>query len=281
MDDFLANYYGTGTGAAETTNDEIEKLAQLTLLAQEAEEQGIDLGQFTEEEIMKVASERYGGGEAQPEYDLEKEAAAKFEEADFLGRVMAHSMVQELGEIEKQANWAGDLARKGWAATKAAPGKAYGSTLGAVGGKAEEAVAKSLREGGKGKTFKSLIHRLGGGKGLKSGDTYRKGSERLARGANIAAQVGTGAAAAGAAGGLGYGGYRGVKALRDKKSADSAFEQVVMQRAYDHLASGGYDADAFFGVGQEKTAADEFEATVDRAALEFLEANGVPIAWNE
>ena len=111
-----------------------------------------------------------------------------------------------------------------------------------------------------------------------------KGQQRGGRAANIAAQIGTGVGAAGALGGAGYGGYRGVQAVRgkDKKSADeSAYEQLVAQRMYDHLSAAGYDADAYFGLGQEKTASDEFEEILDRDALTRLQEAGVPVEWNE
>lgn len=285
MDNFLADYYGTGA-PAETTNDEIEKMAQLTLLAQDAQEQGIDLSEFSDEELVKAASELYPGAAYQD--DIEKEAAAKFEEADFLGRVMAHSFNQELGEIEKEA-----ASLKG----------VYDATLGRVGRAAQRAVGKRYLPrdgviGGTG-TEHRLLRRLGGGRRPKfwkkmtdtersaflqsaehSGMPIAKGVGRLGRGASVAAQAATVAGGAAGLGAAGYGAHRGAKAIyggKDKKSADSAFEQLALERAYEHLDGAGYDADQFFGV--DKTAAD-LDAAVDRAALEFLEANGVPVEWN-
>ena len=51
MNQFLADHYGTG-GDQGLTEDEaaLEKMAQLTLLVKEAEEEGIDLSELTEEE---------------------------------------------------------------------------------------------------------------------------------------------------------------------------------------------------------------------------------------
>jgi hypothetical protein len=276
MDQFLSEYYGTAAPAQETESDELEKMAQLTLLAKEAAAEGVDLAEFSDEELVKLAEELYGGeapegeaaaaeevveeaAEAAPESaELEKEAAAKFEEADFLGRVMAHSFNQELHEIEKEASAKGALQ------------KAYQKTLGRVGAKAEQAV----RDRSTGAGFKKEVARQAEkAEGAPKSELLQRAQEaidRKARIANVAAQVATGAGAAGAAG-------VGAAALKDKKSADVAFDALVQQRALEHLEAAGYEIEA----GQEKTAADEFAEVVDRAALELLEANGYPVEWSE
>lgn len=296
MNQFLAEYYGTGAGTGNDDADALEKMAQLTLLAKEAEENDVDLSGLSDEEVVELAGELYGeeGGEGVEEAaeesdpgeqtdDMEKEAAAKFEEADFLGRVMAHSMWQELDNIQKEAGIK-DVAKKGYEAVRGAVGKAHEKTLGAIGGKAEAAVRGYGRKGGQSKTMKAIIHRLGGGKGKKTGDTYRKGIERLSRGANIASQVGTAAGGAAAAGGLGYGGYKGVEAMRGKRKHGSALDTLIEQRAIEHLASAGYvdQQGNVYAPETEKTAADQdFNTMIDKAALELLEQNGYPVQWNE
>lgn len=170
------------------------------------------------------------------------------------------------------------MARKGYSAVKGALGKAHGKTLGAVGEKAEKAVTGYGRKGGQSALMKKIIHRVGGGKGKKTGDTYREGMKRLGRGANIAAQVGTGAAAAGAAGGAGYGIHRGVKALQEKRG--SAVDTLIEQRAIEHLAMAGFVDQSGNVYGPEKTASDQdFNTMIDRAALELLEQNGYPVQW--
>ena len=57
-------------------------------------------------------SQLYGTFDYDDEPQLTKEAAAQLEEADILGRAMAHAYVNELGEIEKQAGWKEDLGEK-------------------------------------------------------------------------------------------------------------------------------------------------------------------------
>jgi hypothetical protein len=299
MNEFLKDYYNTASGGNDDA-DALEKMAQLTLLTKEAEEEGIDLSGLSDDEVMQLADELYGdadGGDAGEQTDtddLEKEAQAKFEEADFLGRVMAHSMWQELDSIQKEAGSAPlTLIERG----KALARGAHGKTLGAVGSKAEEFVGRKLREGGRSNIVKSIVHRLGGagktvtekvrGKDVervlqRGGNTYREGAKRLARAANIAAQVGTGVGAAGVTGGVGYGGYRGVKALREhgKEKEGSALNSLIEQRAIEHLAAAGYVDQQGNVYGPEKTASDnDFNTVVDRAALELLEQNGYPVQW--
>jgi hypothetical protein len=111
MDQWLAQIYGTG-GA-----EDIEKTAQHHLLQKLAAEEGIDLSGLSEEDIANLAAEVLGSGEEEETNDgavqsnvdayenaaqdqlLAKEAQAKFEEADFLGRVMAHAFTQEMDKI--------------------------------------------------------------------------------------------------------------------------------------------------------------------------------------
>lgn len=295
MNQFLAEYYGTGATSGNEDADALEKMAQLTLLTKEAEEEGVDLSGLSDDEVMQLAEELYGeGGEAEGEAeaeatgeeDMEKEAAAKFEEADFLGRVMAHSMWQELDNIQKEAGagqWVKETAGKGYQAVKGALRRAHGATLGRVGEKAEE------------KAMTGTAKRIGAQKGridpqtkrrLRKGEfTESEAAKIMRRGrqANIAAQIGTGAAAAGTAGGLGYGGYRGVKALKEKKG--SALDTLVEQRAMEHLAAAGYvdqQGNVYGPPEQEKTASDQdFNTIIDKAALELLEQNGYPINWRE
>jgi len=292
MDQFLSELYGTTkTASAEApaaTEDELEKMAQVYLLAEDAAAKGVDLSQYSDEEILKTASELYSG-EAAPEGEADPEAIEKFAEFDFGGRVMAHAFTQELGNIEKEAGRAGDAyqAVKGGlgralSAVKKAPGQAYESTLGRVGSAAEKAVTERGRKGGLSDIEKAIIHRLGGAKGdvAKGGNTYRKGLERLSRAAGIGSQVATGVGAAGAVGGAGYGGYRGVQALREKKS--SAIEEAVTRKAVEKLAEAGWvDVNGNItpppAQEQEKVAGD-FESRIEGAALEYLASLGYPVA---
>jgi len=267
MDEFLANYYGTGGGNGQTSDaDALEKMAQLTLLTKQAEEEGVDISDLSEEELDELAEELYGeGGDV-----LEKEAQTKFEESDFLGRVMAHSMWQELDSIQKEARLR-DL-----------PKRVYERTLGRLGTRAQESVMRRT-EAPTGR-MEQLIHYLGGARTKpgrriqgpprpRSHETYMRGRERLARAARGAAEIGApalGAAALAGGAGVTPSAIRKVRELR-KGSSDSAFQALIEARANEMLQASGY---------LNKTASD-FDMVVDQAALELLEANGYPVEWAE
>jgi hypothetical protein len=131
MDEQLAQIYGTGQPVAYDEED-LQKTAAAELLVKLAAEQGVDLGQFSDEEVAGMIHELYKeaqdappfppkkkeegkeheakesaemeeGEDEEEEEAKEKEAQEKFAEADFLGRVMAHAMVQELNNIDKAA----------------------------------------------------------------------------------------------------------------------------------------------------------------------------------
>lgn len=106
MDEFLADLYGTNT----PQEADFEKVAHLDFLEKVADEEGIDLDDLSDEDLEELAEiaaealdedDEYEGEEY--EEDFEKEAEAKVEEADFLGRVMAHSFNQEMDNIDKEA----------------------------------------------------------------------------------------------------------------------------------------------------------------------------------
>jgi len=107
MDEWLANVYGTNAAGSE---NDLEKTAQAMMLEKLAESEGIDLSGLNEEQLDSLAQQVVSDNEAQPgtaapEAQVpagEEEAQAKFAEADFLGRVMAHSYTQELSKIASE-----------------------------------------------------------------------------------------------------------------------------------------------------------------------------------
>lgn len=186
-------------------------------------------------------------------------------EADFLGRVMAHSFHQER-----------QLIKEAMPPSPSEIWESYGE--GARGG-----VRKDVISGGVGQTGRPPVEGIGGGLGGRAPSEYQKLSpsakkigraRRLweaitkTRGRKAALAIGGAAALAGA----GYGGYRGVKAMREKKSSDEMFAELVEQRAYEHLEAAGL-------LDKTAGAEEDFETMVDRAALEVLEANGYPVEW--
>lgn len=112
MDKQLAEIFGTAQPEAVETD--MHKIAAAELLVKLSEERGVDLSQFSDAEVAEMVGQLYSGetkvAEADPTVDdvLADVSGGvanqeKIAEARFLGKVMAHSMVQELNNIEKQA----------------------------------------------------------------------------------------------------------------------------------------------------------------------------------
>ena len=162
MDAQLAEIYGTGQEA--NAEDDQVKLAAAELLVKLAGDNNVDLSQFSDEEVAamvqelqkeaelplqfqkkeesgeekkesKETPESKESGESSSESPEAKkaEAAEKVAEADFLGRVMAHSFAQECKEIEKEAG----LKDKAIGAAKGLPAFLKNKGV-AAGGKAKE-----------------------------------------------------------------------------------------------------------------------------------------------
>lgn len=120
MNELLAQAYGTYENI--NTNNGVEKTAEAALLEElqkVAHAEGIDLNDFSDDDIVEILQEAIAGAE-----EVEKTAAAteetveetvdageeqeKIAEADFLGRTMAHAFYDELtaiqGGVEKTAS---------------------------------------------------------------------------------------------------------------------------------------------------------------------------------
>lgn len=91
--------------AQENIEGASEELADAIDDEQSAEiEQASDaLANAIAEEAEAEAGEGGGGAEPPPTEEEVKEAQRQFAQADFLGRTMAHAMVQELNELQKEA----------------------------------------------------------------------------------------------------------------------------------------------------------------------------------
>ena len=218
MDNWLAQIYGTAQ------EDDLEKTAQIHLLAKLAEEQGIDLNTLSDDQINALASELLSddagaqqpaaqaaapAAVAAPAFDanaLAKEAQAKFEEADLLGRVMAHAYTQELEKIASEKE-----------KTAGRFGSAVGAAKGAVHSVANR--AGHLAERGKAKAHSKVTEY-----GMKA--RHHKGA------------IGAGAA------GLAAGEIHG----RHKHA--SAFEKLAEMQAAEILNAAGFDP----STGQDMTA---------------------------
>jgi hypothetical protein len=277
MNSWLAQVYGTG-GAQE---QDFEKTAQSMLLQKLAAEEGLSLEGLTPEQIDALAadvlSDQQGEGqqvegqegqeegmiaqagegaseedvdeEAGGEEDLTKEAAQKFEEADFLGRVMAHAYTQELEKIAGRFGDAGNAVKSF--------GRKAATSIGGVGRRAGSAISSGA------KTV---------GDKAKSG----YGAAKTHVGNHPKKYVG-GAAAAG-------GGAAGYAAGRSKeKNASPILEKLAQIRAAEILEESGIDpatgqplqaAQAQGGQVAEPAAPEQVQQAVDQRAVEILKEAG-------
>ncbi|CAB4131645.1 hypothetical protein UFOVP276_59 [uncultured Caudovirales phage] len=280
MDAQLSQIYGTGNNA----EDDQVKLAAAELLVKLAEENNVDLNQFSDAEVAQMINELHKTAEFPPVAEgekkeekkesketpeskdssessesAEKAAEEKVAEADFLGRVMAHSFNQELTEIQKEAGLK-DVAGKA--------GKSVGEFFKSRG--------KSVSEAGA--AAKSAV--TGKGRLIDGGRSAEKNLGKMDRlkslgyaAKKVAPEAGLLAAGGGAAG----------LAMRGKKKESSALDTLASERAWELAKEAGWvDAEGNLVVPQtEEKVASQVDIEVERRALQMLEAEGLPIQWNE
>lgn len=258
MDPRLAEIYGTNS---EEQTQDTEKVAAAQLAEKLAGDESLNLDGMSEDQIEALAQEvlsQENGQEQEAateeteeaaEETEEKQASEKLAEADYLGRVMAHSYVQELKNIEKQAGM------------KETAGKVMGHVKRHAsdvkeGFKDLKEMAKSPRQAGS-----ALKHSVKS-QGVKG---TVKGNKNSLKALGVA---GAGAAGAGAA----------AKKYKDKKSSTaSALDTLAAQRAIEILAENGIDLNEQAEEVEEKTAsnpADVLAAAVEARAMELLQAEG-------
>jgi hypothetical protein len=259
MDEQLAAIYGTNQN---TEPEDQEKLAAAELLVKLAEEEGVDLNQFSDEEISNMVQELYAGEQTpEAEKTAEAESQEKLAEADFLGRVMAHAYTQELGEIEKQAGKVSDAAK----ATKSFLSKIKEKAVGA--GKATSHFAKGQATRAKeGITGWERAGRGGGSVGLSPWERAKK--------------LGPAAGAAAGVGGAAVGAHH----LLKKKESAADLDKLAEDRAIQMLVENGWideQGNPLVQPGQEKQAEMSQEQMVETRALQMLEGAGYPVTWNQ
>lgn len=285
MNEDIARIYNTN-GINETSDENLSKEASLELFAKVASKHGVDLASMDNDEIgalyEQVMGEKLAQDESEEEEkseekmppkkkaaeeeEEEKEAAAnyffekkaqqeKLAEADMMGRVMAHAFWQEKEEIEKQATtMPTSLAR----------------------------VAKRALKGGEtGAHSRRLLASVAKKRGAEAAKKGVKGAKEVGKkyGPMAAAAGGGGAAGASLAG-------------KKKESAAERFEELSAMHAVKIAEAAGYDVDqaherveALWKLGIEESEKIAHVDTVDDAihvrGLEYLEAAGVPVDWEE
>jgi len=322
MDQFLAEYYGTANAPAV---EDYEKQASVELFLKLASEEGIDLNTLSDNQVealysnwVKNASEEKDDEKeekveaAKKEHEEKKAHAEKIAEADFLGRVMAHSYVQEMRKIAGVT----DSVRSGAANAAKSVGRAKelltGSRLKArewMHGPLPEHVqhaydAEHAAVRGARRTAAEVL----GGAALAGGGyaggahaaNKRHDKEHAVEKMSSVADKARGAwehvkshpksyggGLAGAAL-LASGGYA-LKKHHDKKKA---LDSVAGEHAVEKASAAGWNVDeaidrvsAILTLGapdedSKVAAADTFEQAVDIRANELLEMAGYPIDWS-
>ena len=103
MNELLAQAYGTEANVAVNTGGDTEKTAEAVLLEELekiAADEGIDLNEFDDNDILDIIGEAMGETEKTAAADVDEEGQEKLAEADFLGRTMAHAFYDELTTIQ-------------------------------------------------------------------------------------------------------------------------------------------------------------------------------------
>lgn len=242
MDPKLAEIYGTN----QTNEVDLEKLAAAELADGLANDDQIDTDGMTEEDLEAVAQDVLNGGTAEEGgeggEEPQDESQEKLAEADYLGRVMAHSYVNELREIEKTAAkkegpmTGTESAKRDATRAKHGPDATTSDMVKNKADSAKKAVVKGgkragelLAGGAKGTVGEMAGHRAGNKKIISN--LFGKGGMRREALKSMGAR---GGAAAGVAG-LGYGAYKSMR----KQS--SAVDTLVEQRMQEILEASGLE----------------------------------------
>lgn len=257
MDEQLAAIYGTGH-PEQTEETDLEKTAAAELLVKLAAEEGMDLDNFSDQEVAEMINELQSPGiEHNAEAEATDESQEKFAEADFLGRVMAHSMVQELDNIEKEAGSKTEAAKKLLSRAGEATGVSQ-MLKGLKGVRAGRAMQKAeVAAGHKGRSLSAFPSAKGGLEELKGG------AKRFGK------RVGLPAAGVAGVGGAAL-------AMKGKKKEASALEELAEQRAYEMAKEAGYIEEE-----QQQQQAGTLDQVVEQRALEICESNGIPVEWDK
>ena len=269
MDPKLAEMYGTN----QPTEADLEKLAAAELAEGLADEGQIDLDNVSEEDLEAMAASVLNGDEEEASQgDPAEEAQEKLAEADYLGRVMAHSFHQEMRGIEKTEGKGTAVAKEIAKMTRKGEGhvskmslgrRAMDKVRGAYVGRrqAYNAAGTDLKQALKGKI-----------EGIPGKAGKLNAGERLRSAGSAAWKVAPELVAGGAvAGGAGY----AAKKHMEKKS--SALDTLVESRAAEILEASGINPETLEPMEQEKTSAPANEilaSAVEQRAWEMLDELG-------
>jgi hypothetical protein len=222
--------------------DQSEKVASTILFEKLAADEGIDLSQLSQEDLNALYAHFLENvipqlAQPAPAEEEVKEAQAKLAEADYIGRYMAHSYVNELSKIAEEAEKSEEEPKKkGWST-----GKKIGVGAGAAAGSAG-LVALGL-----------LARRALKNRAAKGGPPIFSGSTGATLSRATAAP-------------MGLGGMVGLGGTDLKQASAPLFDKLATDRANEILEANG--------VGQAQAEQPEFDDLVTARAIEILQANG-------
>ena len=281
MDPKLAAIYGTNEDA------DLEKLAAAELAEGLADDDQLDTDGLSEDDLEAIAQDVLSGGDESSEEEGSgnidgDDAQEKLAEADYLGRVMARSYVNELRGIDKEAAKGEGFPGLKKHQKQVAKGEAMAKRVIPDAKKESKSLMNKIRTHGKSGINKGMAksEEFGrkGTQGIKGGvekmlaspegevAKHRAGQagRALKRGAGHVADFavkhqGKGLLAGGALA-LGGAGYAAKKHM-DKQS--SALETLIEARAQEILAESGIDADELELMDGQEKVSDPREALAD------------------
>lgn len=275
------------------STEEQVKLAEAQLFAKLAKDQGIDLNALDAEDIQtlwdhvfsKEASEEEGEAKEEGESEKEPEEAKKDEEEKKEAAAREHAVKVAHAEEEARAVQLGQVMAYSYVDTldKIAAERAAAATDGDEGSKEASAMGKMMaaRDAVKGA--------VGKGKAM-AGAAAAKGKEVGGKAADFAKAhpKSVGGAAAGAAAAGAGGAY--LASRKKQASALSPIDELALVQAVKIAADAGLDAEvaearvnavATLGLEESSKLASKLENQVEIRALEYLEAAGYPVQWND
>ena len=255
MDPVLAQIYGTNSEASD-----LEKLAAEEM-AEELASDGYDVGDASDDDIEMMAQavldDIQGDESEEYEQEVDDETMAKVAEADKLGRVMAHSMWQELGHIKEASH--GPASSEDMYEAMSAGGESPASRA-TRKGKADSAKAEAARR---------AAHEEGiiEGHRRQMAHQHERGISRFSAHAhNLADSAGKHLARVGSSAG---------KAMRMSGPLSKGKAQAIGAGLYGlgTLGAGGLAAAAHHRSKRKHSSA--LGTLAEARALEILEANGI------
>lgn len=288
--------------------EELEKNAEAELFVKIAAQQGIDLNKMNDEEVAALYAytfdkqaefpppedkkdEDKGEKKDEDEDDeKKKESAARehatklafareMEQADQLGRHMAHCYIDELNKVGSAL-----MAQQGGAQTETPAADPKEASAREFIGKARDAAKKGADHviGALSKDRGKFPKALGQhGPDISHVRRMGRAAEAFGKEHGKATAIGAGAAAASGAAGFAAGRH-------GKKKEGSALDELALEAAVKIASDGGFDPEEaatkvvgihMQGLEESTKVAATLEQQIEVRALEYLEAAGYPVQW--